>query len=501
MAAKTFYLKDATAGTGPHRSLQDGGVAPTAATTGTGWTVGKTASGNYSLQFANVERAANTFGGTALPSASIDTANGDCWRSENTISGRFAAASAWTVTLQLRSVTAAATGSVRIHFRLYKGANQDGSGATQITSLAVAGGVTGALSTSADKASSNTFTPPADVVFDNEYLFVQIALSIVTASGGNTQDALIRVGSTATVVTGDFQPNAVGSAAGTSDAQGVGRGIAAAVGSAAGAGSASAVAPAPWTRQVGSVYLNEYSERQAQVPGGSFVIDDSPAISGGPSTESGVGSATGTGTATGVGASTAASVGDNAAGVGTATGVGASTAASVGDNAAGVGTATGVGAALYDGVGAAAGTSTATGVGESIAASVGDNASGTGAATGVGASTAASAGDNAAGVGTATGVGAADAASVGAAIGSSDVLGIASAIAAAAGSAAGSSTALGVSPPTAYGFRSLALLPLGICVPTTTGTWKSTVGLTVANTKTVNGLAKASIKSFLGLTP
>lgn len=211
MAAKTFYIKDAAAAGSSHGSLQDGGVAPGTATTGTGWIVGKTAATNYSLLVYNSERLASTFGATALPNAAPTTT--DCFRSENTITGSFSAA-AWTWRTNVVAVTTGGSQDGRMRCRFWKSANADGSSAVEITaSTSVASASLTNVSTTPNTSwtSTNSFTPGAPVVFDNEYLFWQPAWQIDGAGGGNGCDILIRTNSADSVLTtSDFTPSFTG---------------------------------------------------------------------------------------------------------------------------------------------------------------------------------------------------------------------------------------------------------------------------------------------------
>ena len=197
MAAKTLYLKDAAASGSAHGSLQDGGSAPGTATTGTGWTVAKTAATVYSLQVYGTERAANTFGATAMPNAAPSTT--DSWRSESLINGSFAD-TAWTIRVSVIAVGTGGSQDGRMRFRLYRSTNADGSGATQITSGTVQLSVVTNLATSAAQVSSGTVSPGV-VTLTDEYLFLQLAWELTGAGGNNNCDVLIRTNSADSVIT------------------------------------------------------------------------------------------------------------------------------------------------------------------------------------------------------------------------------------------------------------------------------------------------------------
>lgn len=193
----TFYIKNATASGSSHGSLQNGGSAPATATTGTGWTVGKTAATVYSLLLYGTKRAANTFGSTALPSGAPTTT--DCFRSENTLNGTFSAGS-WTIAVSVISVTAAASGAGTLRARVWKSVNADGSGATEITSATAETGSWSNLLTSAAQNLTMSFNPGA-VTLASQYLFLQLACKIGTASGNNSADVVLRTDGTNSKIT------------------------------------------------------------------------------------------------------------------------------------------------------------------------------------------------------------------------------------------------------------------------------------------------------------
>lgn len=209
MPVKTFYIKDATASGSSHGSLQDGGTAPTAATTITGWTVAKTAAGNFSLMIYGTDRASGTFSTTDSLSTQTDAGTTTSWRSENKIDGVFAN-TAWTITGVFRTPAVASTHSGRLNVKVFKSPNANGTAnatVVEITSGKLTGSNTGAMgSTTTDYTSSVTFTPTAPVKMYNEYLFVTMQWETTVAGGSNSAEALFRVGATANVVTSDFTP-------------------------------------------------------------------------------------------------------------------------------------------------------------------------------------------------------------------------------------------------------------------------------------------------------
>ncbi len=213
MAVKNLYIKNAAASGSNHGSLQDGGSLTTA-TTATGWTVGKLSPTVYSLQDYAVKRTTSDFGASALPSSGPDNTLGDCWRSESTLTGTFASGN-WSFAVSL----IAATGSThdgRIRFRLYKGTDATGSGATQIgTGTSVLSAVT-----DLDSAAQNTTgtVSVASTVFSGEYLFWQFAWEHTGAGAKTAGDVLIRVDTTnSKITTTNFATTSIVSVGGASE--------------------------------------------------------------------------------------------------------------------------------------------------------------------------------------------------------------------------------------------------------------------------------------------
>lgn len=202
MAAKTLYLLDSAASGSNHLALQDGGSAPSTATTSTGWTVGTTGGGNYSAMDSGAERAAATFAAAILPDLSgPNNTLGDCFRS-GLLSGRFAAGS-WTITVPLIAVTAGGSADMRIWARVWRSADPTGADAVLLTTSVLVGTAATNLATGAAQNSVLTWSAPVFGLVA-EYLFIQIALQTVGAGGGATDDALIRKGSAAAIVTADW---------------------------------------------------------------------------------------------------------------------------------------------------------------------------------------------------------------------------------------------------------------------------------------------------------
>lgn len=212
MPIKTYYLLDSTASGSSGGSLQDGGAAPTAALTTTGWTVGKTAANNYSPQVYGTTQAAGTFGATDnLNTASAPLAT-NFWRSQNPLIGNFAAGT-WAFTFNFRTGTGSQTttsGSQvgRLNIKLFKSPNANGTANATVVELSGGAKLTGSntaamSSNTTDYFSNVTWSAPAINLY-NEYLFISAQWETITAGSGNSNQVVFRVGSQANVVTTNF---------------------------------------------------------------------------------------------------------------------------------------------------------------------------------------------------------------------------------------------------------------------------------------------------------
>lgn len=209
MATLTYRLNNANAtGTAFQRMTE---VDQAAATSSTGWTVAKTATTLSSPMVNGTEQLATTFtaeAGNPKP-GTPDGALGNAFRTEDVYDGIFANAN-WTITVVWRSVTVAHSGTLRVRARVFRDGTSNGSTATELTGSTQVGGTSAVGSTTVDVSSAITWSPGGIVVVKNEYLIFTIAMEIVTASGNNSADALLRSGSAATtgtrVLTSDFSP-------------------------------------------------------------------------------------------------------------------------------------------------------------------------------------------------------------------------------------------------------------------------------------------------------
>lgn len=202
-APKTFYLKDAAASGSSHGSLQDGGSAPAGANTNTRWTPGTVAATAYARMVYNTAVASGSFGATAQPNSTPTTT--DSWRSENQLSGKFTGSQSWALSVELLATGSNSIASGRLRVRVTKGTAVDGSNAvdtdggqwstTQVTTL----------NNTVSQIVTATITE-SNVTFSGEYLFLQCAWEIDSASASGLAALRIKVGSSSTLTTGTFVP-------------------------------------------------------------------------------------------------------------------------------------------------------------------------------------------------------------------------------------------------------------------------------------------------------
>lgn len=198
MAALTFYIKNAAASGSSHGSLQQGGTAPSTATTGTGWTVAKITAPNYALMIYATTRASTVFTTTAVPSAGPTTT--DCWRSENTLTGTFASGN-FTVAISFISTSTSATQDGRFRVRIWKSSNATGTGAVE---LASGGVVQSTIATNLTTSAQNltaTVAVNQNLTFTAEYLFIQVAWEVTGAGSANACDVIFRTDGTNSKIT------------------------------------------------------------------------------------------------------------------------------------------------------------------------------------------------------------------------------------------------------------------------------------------------------------
>ena len=158
MAVLTWYLTNNSVSIGSDLSTTDPGAEAYRSPT-TGWIV-STGSTNRSEYYNDVERAASTFANTNPPDGSLDTTNGDFWVSPTALTGSFASGN-WVINVCARAQTDGGAQDGRAYARIFRGSNQNGSGATEVTAGATAGTATTNLATSATQTSAVTINPGA----------------------------------------------------------------------------------------------------------------------------------------------------------------------------------------------------------------------------------------------------------------------------------------------------------------------------------------------------
>lgn len=205
MAVQSYYfLEAAQSGAGDHGSMQ--ASAPATANFAGGWGVGaltptKYADADRGTDVARTQTDA-TYGWIATaPTSPLNSTRGNAWRTPTTLNGSFPSAN-WTYSFVMRAATGTAQrGAMRV--RLWRSANADGSGATEITAGAAETGITTNATTTNTTAITATVNPGA-FSLANEYLFFQLAWKITTTGSGNTSVYRMTQDTNNKIVTADF---------------------------------------------------------------------------------------------------------------------------------------------------------------------------------------------------------------------------------------------------------------------------------------------------------
>lgn len=204
MAALTFFMTDNLADVYQEMSETSPG-SEAYASPATGWIVGTTAAGNYASFNSQVEAVATEFGATVQPDGSLEAVRGDAWRSLNTYDGTFDTGD-WEFHAAVRAQTNASGQDGNAGFRLFRSANADGSGATEITAARHEGATVTDLLTSVTQ-DSNVNVNISTFSLSNEYLFVQLAWEVTGAATMPGADVNFRIGTGASrLVTPNFTP-------------------------------------------------------------------------------------------------------------------------------------------------------------------------------------------------------------------------------------------------------------------------------------------------------
>lgn len=192
----SLYFKDSTASGSSHGSLLDGGVSPTAANTNTQFALpASILVSEYALQNYNSTVTSGTFSSTVQPTTSPTT--NDCWRSQNTYTGTFSAGT-WTINMSFAASGTVISLSGKWRFRIWYSTDPTGTtGATEITSGAIS---TSSFTNPTTTATNSTASASlSSVTLTNAYLFLQIACEL--DSGGGSQNLIIRVDGTNSIIT------------------------------------------------------------------------------------------------------------------------------------------------------------------------------------------------------------------------------------------------------------------------------------------------------------
>lgn len=201
MAIKTFYGSNTLLGAASPKWGELKEVSPGATATSspaTGWTTGTATPTKYKGADMGEKRSAPTVA-TVAPDETINNDGGtnrSGWRTKEKLTITFEAGN-WTLHNVARAVTAANTGKQSVTARLWKGSNEAGTGATVLSTGAtpLTGAEVVSLKTTEDQDSSVVWAAP-EVVLAEEFLFVEIAIKILAAGGGATQDFVLRYGET-----------------------------------------------------------------------------------------------------------------------------------------------------------------------------------------------------------------------------------------------------------------------------------------------------------------
>jgi hypothetical protein len=203
MASKTFYLlPDQSAGTSAHGSLQDGGTAPATQEDNSAWTCGTAAAGTYAEYNRNANVPQSSFSSTAQPDGVIDNVHGDCLRTQNAYTGNFASGT-WTFTFVVTPNISPVGPTIALRVRLFR--STDPAGLQNVVEITTATQQSGnvAANNGADQSATIAFNP-GPFALANEYLFVELALTIITASTNPSMKWNLAQRNTASIITSDW---------------------------------------------------------------------------------------------------------------------------------------------------------------------------------------------------------------------------------------------------------------------------------------------------------
>lgn len=222
MPIKTWNLRQINVGgTNPNRLWWDEDAAATAATSSSGWTVGKTAASNYRILAQGQEVAGfsatiapnntapavdNSYASTATYTPPTLLNDVESISTLYEYNGYFPAAQ-WTFNFPVIAVTTGGAQDGRITMRLFKGVRSGTAWAsvTELTSAMLTGTTVTNLTTTTAQTSTVTWTPVDPFFLNYEFLICKIAWEITGATNSNGSDVLLRWGSGADMVSPNFK--------------------------------------------------------------------------------------------------------------------------------------------------------------------------------------------------------------------------------------------------------------------------------------------------------
>lgn len=221
MAIKTWNLRQVTTGGTPASVLWwDEAAAATAATSVSGWTVAKTALGNYAnlTQGSEVATFSTTIvPNTTAPAVSVAFAATATYtpptllENTNSIStlyeynGDFDAGT-WTFNFPVIAVSSGGDQDGRIAIRVFKGLRSGNTWAsvTELTAARLVGSTVTNLTTTTAQTSTVTWAASA-FALQNEFLIIKVGWEITGAGTNNNRDVLLRWGTGASIVSPSFR--------------------------------------------------------------------------------------------------------------------------------------------------------------------------------------------------------------------------------------------------------------------------------------------------------
>lgn len=194
------------------------------ATSSTGWTVSKTAAGNYA-PLSNSNEIAGTFSTTIVPTSTAPTVQGAAsitnfspppiiWNNEciSTLYpfNAYFPSGTWTFNFPVIAVSVGGTQDGNITMRVFKAQRSGASSwanVTELTTAMLTGTTVTNLATTAAQTSTVTWSAP-DFFLNNEFLICKIGWQISGAASTNGSDILLRYGAGCTMTSPSFRKRA-----------------------------------------------------------------------------------------------------------------------------------------------------------------------------------------------------------------------------------------------------------------------------------------------------